>query len=106
MQWLGLGTNPSTVPAGLQPSVRNYAAYEAYQKLALKFAERLSETYLLNDQPDPDRMNAPNVYAGLAKSFLKNAETLRDHYYTRQGQSLQPLYGFVTGSVREVTPKR
>lgn len=105
-QWLGLGTDPNNIPAGLQPAALQYSAAEAYQKLAMRFSEHLSETYRLEDTPDNDRFKLVDEYKRMAEDCLKSAHTLRDEYYTRQGQSLQPLFGVNRGRVRDVAPPR
>ena len=105
-QWLGLGVDYANIPAGLQPSALQYAAGEAYQKLAMRFAEHLSETYRLEDAPDAERFKLVDEYKRMSADCRNEATTLRDQYYTRQGQSLQPLFGVNRGNVRDVAPPR
>jgi len=105
-QWLGIGTDYTNVPLGLQPSSLQYAAGEAYQKLAMRFAEHLSETYRLEDAPDAERFKLVDEYKRMAEDCRSSATVLRDQYYTRQGQSLQPLFAVNRGNVKEVAPPR
>lgn len=105
-QWLGLGTDYNNVPIGLQPAALQYAAAEAYQKLAMRFAEHLSETYRLEDAPDADRFKLVDEYRRMGEACRVEATTLRDHFYTRQGQYLSPLFGVNRGNVRDVAPPR
>jgi hypothetical protein len=100
--WLTSSDDLNAIVGGLRPAVLNWGAGDAYQKLALKWAERLSETYRLEDQPDPDRQTNPNMYQKLAQDFYKKAKSLRDDFYTRQGQNLQPLFGVARGNLKNI----
>jgi hypothetical protein len=105
-EWLGLSTDYAQIPEGLRPSAKYYAAQEAMHKMAARWVERLSEQYLVEDAPDHKNMGVAGTYRQLAEDYKKKSVELRDQYYTRQGQSLAPLYGNNFGSVREVTPRR
>jgi hypothetical protein len=104
--WLGLGDDYTGIPEGLRPAALQYACGEAYQKLAMRFAEHLSETYRLEDSPDGDRFRLVDEYKRMAEDCRKEGQNLRDQFYTRQGQSLQPLFGVNLGRVRNVEPSR
>lgn len=103
--WL-LSTDDFTqIPPGLVPAAENYAAFEAYMKMALRWTERLSETYRLEDAPDKDRITIVQYFKELADSRRETALKLRDEYYTRQGMALQPLFRSIPGRVGPVTPR-
>ena len=104
--WLGLGDDYTQVPTGLVPSALHYALGESYGKLAMRFAEHISETYRLEDAPHEDRFKIVDEYKQLAKMARDEAEHFRDEYYKRQGQHLAPLYGLNLGAVREVAPNK
>lgn len=104
-QWLGFGVDPQNVPVGLQPSGLYYAGQEAYHKLAIKWSERASETYLLEDQPDPKILGLADTYRKMAEDFKKKSVELRDQYYTRQGQTLAPNFGTAFGAVSNPVPR-
>ena len=104
--WLGLGIDHTVIPSGLQPAALQYASAEAYQKLAMRFAEHASETYRLEDSPDVQRFKLVDEYKRMSEDCRKEATVLRDQYYTRQGQSLQPLFAVNRGNVRDVAPPR
>lgn len=106
VKWLGLGADPTLIPDGLQPSSLKYAAAEAYQKIAVHWATNRSETYRMEDSPDPNTQKASNPYAELAKQFFGLAQKERAGFYTRQDQAKAPLVARVIGSVRSVVPKR
>lgn len=96
-KWLGFAQS-SDVPPDLNPSCLDYAQGDAYSALALKFIERTSETYQLEDMPQADRISASDAYKKMASEYYASATKKRDEKYTRQGQSLQPLFGVVRGS--------
>lgn len=104
--WLGLGTDYNNVPNGLQPAAIQYASAEGYQKLASRFSEHLSETYRLEDMPDVTRQALIAEYKNAGAQAREQAHTLRDEYYTRQGQSLSPLFAVNAGRIPNVVPNR
>lgn len=104
--WLGFGDDYTTIPQGLRPAALQYAIGDAYQKLAMRFAEHISETYRLEDAPTGDRFNIVEQYKQLASQSHDEAKGFRDEYYMRQGQHLSPLYGLNKGAVRDVGPNR
>lgn len=104
--WLGFSGDFNNILDGLKPSALKYACADAYQKLSLRWAEHLSETYRLEDGQDPKRMDIVSSYRTAANDSRKEAENLRDHFYKRQGRALQPLFASIRGNVSEPTPKR
>lgn len=105
-QFLGLGADHTLVSDGLQPSALHFAAQEAYQKIALRWAERWSEMYLLEDAPAEGGKDVVDSYRSLAMDMQKKAVMLRDNFYTRQGQNLAPSFSTIRGNIKEVTPRR
>lgn len=106
MNWaLGIDDYSTTVE-GLRQAVLNYASAEAYQKLALRWIGNLSETYRMEDAPDPKKRDLVQQYMDAAESLRKEAVTLRDDYYTRKGQSKAPLFRTLSGNVPDVAPRR
>ena len=104
--WLRLGDIYSDLDTGLRPAALKYAAAEAYQKLSLRWAEHLAETFMLNDAPDEKRMQIVEAYRKQALDYRKEAETVRDDYYSRSGQQKQPLFGVVAGKISDPVPTR
>jgi hypothetical protein len=100
-KWLG-GATPETIAPGLQSAALEYAKGDAYAALALRYVEHASETYQLEDMPAADRTEAFKTYSGLSESAYKAATKKRDEFYTRQGQSLSPLFGVARGFVRKI----
>ncbi len=105
-QWLLSDTDYTKIPPGLVPAAKYYAAQEAMHKMAAKWVERLSEQYLVEDAPDRKNQGIADSYRKLANDYKIKSLELRDQYYTRQGQSLQPLFGNNFGAVRDTVPRR
>jgi hypothetical protein len=104
--WL-IGANDfSSTPEGLRPCLLQYAAGEAYQKLAMRFSEHMSETYRLEDMPDVKRTALVAEYKAAASEAKDQATKLRNEYYSRQGQHLAPLFGTFSPNIRDVGPRR
>ena len=102
--WLG-SPNVANLPDGLVPAALFYGAKLACEKLALKWAEYQSDTYMMQDAPKENQRTPAQEYAALAKQYLNQAEKAQENYYTRQGQNLQPLFASIPGNVRDVPPK-
>ncbi len=105
-EWLGGGTDYTLIQEGLRPAAKYYAAQEAMHKMAARWVERMSEQYLVEDAPDPRNQGVADSYRRLADDYKKKSLELRDQFYTRQGQPLQPLFGNNFRAVREVVPRR
>lgn len=105
-EWLQSTADYTTIPLGLAPAAKYYAAQEAMHKMAARWVERMSEQYLVEDAPSQKNMGVADSYRRLAEDYKKKSLELRDQYYTRQGQSLQPLYGNNFGATTNTTPRR
>jgi len=104
--WLAKGDDYLQIEQGLRPSAIAYAQGEAYEKLALRWSERLSETYLLQDQIDKDRFALADMYQKWGAEFKKQASVMRKDFYSRSGQNEQPSWGSIYGGVQDPVPKR
>jgi hypothetical protein len=104
--WLTYGSTYINIPDGLNMALLRFAASQAYLKLSAKYATRLSAVYKLEDGPSEDILKSVQAWQSMADSYMKSAEQMRDDYYTRAGQSLQPLYQIATGRVRDPVPRR
>lgn len=104
--WLILGTAFQNIPDGLNSSLLRFAAQEAYEKAAMKYSVRASQTFKLEDAPSEDILKSVAAFKDMAEGYMEKAIQLRDDYYTRGGQALQPLYSFGLGSVVDPVPRR
>lgn len=105
-QWLNLGSDVTQIGPGLQPAALQYAAADAYQKLALRWAEHQSETYRLEDAPDGKIKSVADQYRSMSTDHRKLALSNRNEFYTRNGQALQPLFRSIAGNAKETVPQR
>lgn len=103
-EWLQVGTDANSVPPGLQPAGKYYAAQEAYHKMASRWAELQSETFRLEDAPAGETKTPVEYYRMLALDAQKKSTQLRDDFYSRSGQQLAPLFGVVAGNVPRIPP--
>lgn len=101
--WLGQGDDYTQTPTGLKTAALKYAAHEAYQKLSLRFAENIAETFRLQDAPDDKKMEIVKAYQDAAKLALEEAKTYRDDFYTRKGAALAPRFGSISGNIKNPT---
>jgi hypothetical protein len=106
MSWLGYGIDFTTVATGLRPALLFYAAKQACEKLALRWAEHLSETYMLNDAPKVDARTPMAEYREMAKMYMDQAEKARKTFYQKNDQAEAVLFSSIAGSIRDVEPKR
>lgn len=104
--WLAFADNYAGVPGGLIPAAKKYAASEAYLKLALRWSQMQSEQYRVEDAVNPRNQAAVDSFMNLSKGLREDATTLRDQYYTRSGQSLQPIFVTIPGGVKANQPRR
>jgi hypothetical protein len=104
--WLAKGDDYSQIEQGLRPAAIAYAQGIAYEKLALRWSEKLSETYLLQDQIDKDRFALAEMYQKWGADFKKQADKIRRDFYSRAGQQEQPSWGSIFGGVADPVPKR
>lgn len=104
-QWLLLGSDFTQVEEGLRPAAIKFAASEAYLKLALRWSERQSEMYRVEDAQDPKNKDALKGFTDLAEYFKGEASKLRDERYTRSGQPLAPIFSTIRGRARSTTPR-
>lgn len=100
--WLISSPDPTQVQAGLQPAALKYAAAEAYLKMAMRWRSYMSETYKTEDAPGKTGTSPTSEFIKMAETFRKEATKTRDEFFTRQGRSLQPLFGTVLGGVRKL----
>jgi|SRR5271166_375333 len=104
--WLGQGSTYINLPGGLGPVALRFAAQEAYEALASKYSVRIAQTYQLEDAPSEDILKSIQAFKEMSEGFLAKAETMRNDFYTRQGQSLAPNFNFQLGRVWDPTPRR
>jgi len=105
--FLAAGDDYTQIIGGLQTAALTYASAEAYQKLALRFADTFADTYKMQDMPDGEREKIIIQFKKSSEDARAEAMKLRNDYYeNRQGQALAPLWGSSLGGVLDVPPNR
>jgi hypothetical protein len=104
--WLGFNTTYINIPDGLTPAALRFAAQQSYEAVAMKYSIRMSQGYQLEDAPSEDILKSIDAFQKMASSFMEKAETMRNDFYTRQGQSLAPNFGFQLGNIVDPVPRR
>lgn len=105
--WLALGDDYTTaVGPGLRPAALKYAAAEAYQKLASRWSQMLSEQFLMQDAQEKGRFQIVDAWMKAADQNRKEAYKSRDDFYSRSGQQNVPYASSIQGSVPNPVPQR
>lgn len=104
--WLALGDDFSQISQGLRPAALKYAAAEAYQKLASRWSQMLSEQYLRQDAQEKGRFAIVDAWMKAAETNRKEAYKSRDDFYSRSGQSNIPYASSIQGRVPNPVPQR
>lgn len=102
-RWLqGSATYPQT-PDALVDALLKFAASEGYLKMAQRWRTYMSQVYKTEDAPKDSPGYNTNDFLKLSTEMRKQALDSRTEFFkTRQGRSLQPLSGRITGSVRNL----
>lgn len=104
--WAGFSDDYTLIPDTFRPAVKEYVAFQGYQKLVSKMSVQLAETYQLYDAPDEKRFNPVTMYMNISKQKFDLATKLRDDVYTRKGAAKAPRSATLAGTVRDVPPNR
>jgi hypothetical protein len=101
-RWLLTSDDYSQMNPGLIPAALKYAASEAYLKMAQRWRDYMSSTYKVEDSPKDEASARVDSFVKMSETFRDQALKLRDEFYKRQGQPLQPLFGMALGNVRSL----
>lgn len=99
-RWCLSNDDFTQTPSGLISAVKSYAMSRAYLKMSQKWRDYMSTTYKVEDAPKDGGSGPVADFIKMATTFRTEAEAQRKEFYTRQDQSLQPLFGTVRGHVR------
>lgn len=106
-EWISGADDWTQLPNNLWPAAKTFSAASGFQKLSLRFATNMAETFQLYDSPDQKRFDPVTAYSKIANDMFKLAFELRDDVYkNRQGQALAPIARSIRGRVRDVPPNR
>jgi hypothetical protein len=105
-RWLQLGDDYTNVTGGLIQAALYFAAKDALRKMAMRWATRASNTFLLEDSPKKEALETAAMYGNMSEAYEKSADKYRDDYYKKSGQSLSAFSVSNWGAVSGVTPRR
>lgn len=96
----------SIVP-GLKVAALNFGAHFGFQKQAIRWAQRMSSKFLLQEEPiDTEVEKRSNLFLQLAREYYKQGVQMRDSYYTRHGRRHAPAMGVYKPSTPYWGPRR
>lgn len=99
--------DPTQVDMGLQQAVLAYAGYFAYTKQSIRWVQRMSQKFLLEEDPINAEVNArSNLFKQLAKGFMDDARMMRDDFYKRQSRQLAPAAAMFKPRIPWIGPRR
>lgn len=89
------------------PTMKNailfYAGGFAYQKQAMRWAERMSMKFLVEEEPlQAEALNRSNLFKQISDGLYKRGEWFRDDVYKRAGRRNIPAFGVYKPNVRPV----
>jgi hypothetical protein len=97
----------TTCPVEMKYAVMHYAGHFAYQKQAMRWAERMSHKFLLEEEPlQAEVLARSNMFNSIATKLLDNGERLRDDIYKRAGRRNAPAFGVYKPQIPPVGPRR
>lgn len=87
------GDDPTLIASGLKPAAMHFGASFAYGKQAMRWAQRKSAQFLLEEEPlSDDVMNRSNLFERMRESYYKQGIALRDSFYMRDGRRNVPSF--------------
>ena len=97
----------TSVPNGLHQSALSYGGYFAYYKQAMRWVQRMSDRFILQDAPlDSEMLGRSNLFRQMANDLYKNAREMRDDYYPGQGRDKVPAWAVFKPHIPPIGPRR
>jgi hypothetical protein len=91
---------------GFKNAALNFAGYFCFTKQAIRWAQRMSEKFILEDSPVEDgSITRPNLFQQLAQNYYKNAVQMRNDYYQRHGRRFAPAYAMFKPHIPPIAPR-
>lgn len=95
------------IPIGLKTATLNFGGYFAFNKQAIRWATRMSNRFLLEEEPlEQETNNRANHFKTLAKNYFDEARIMRDDYYKRHSRGLAPAAGMLKANIPPIAPRR
>ena len=97
----------TVVPMTLYNAALNYGGHFGYQKQAIRWAQRMSQRFLLEEEPTSEDLQArPNHFLQIAKEYYKQAVVMRDGAYMRKGRRNAPAFAINKPRLRPLAPRQ
>jgi hypothetical protein len=97
----------TTIIPALKIVVLNFGGYFGYKKQAIRWAQRMSDKWILKESPEEsDNFQKSNLFDKLARTFMDEGRILRDDYYKRQSRQLAPAAAMMKPRIPRVGPRR
>lgn len=81
------------IASGLKPAALHFGAGFAYGKQAMRWAQRKSSQFMLEEEPlTNENMNRSNLFQKLSDDYYSKGIKLRDSYYMRDGRRNAPAF--------------
>lgn len=99
-------TDVIQVDNGFKMTVMNYAGYWAYEKQAMRWAQRMSQKFLLEEEPVQQEVLArSNMFRDIAKDLRAAGDSMRANVYKRKGRREAPAFGFYKPVIPRIAPR-
>jgi len=87
------GDDPTMIASGLKPAALHFGSSFAYGKQAMRWAQRKSAQFLLEEEPlSDDVMNRSNLFQRMSDAYYNKGLKLRDSFYMRDGRRNVPSF--------------
>jgi len=96
----------TTIESAMKIVVLNFGGYFGYKKQAIRWAQRMSDKWILKESPEEgDNLSKSNLFDKLARTFMDEARILRDDFYKRQSRQLAPAAAMMKPRIPRVGPR-
>jgi hypothetical protein len=99
------GDDPTLIASGLKPAAMHFGASFAYGKQAMRWAQRKSAQFLLEEEPlSDDVMNRSNLFQRMSDAYYNKGLKLRDSFYMRDGRRNVPSFNIFKPNTSPTPP--
>lgn len=97
----------TSISPGFKLAALSFAGSFAYQKQAMRWAQRMSSRFLLEEEPvQAETLTRSNMFRDIARDLLRQGRELRDNFYQRHGRRNAPSFAVYKPRIPSVGPRR
>jgi hypothetical protein len=97
----------TSVQPGLKNSALNFGGHFAFQKQAIRWAQRMSARFLLEEEPvTQETEQRGNHFLQIAREYWKQGTQGRDSFYMRHGRRNAPASSMWKPRIPPLAPRR